>query len=296
MATNAPVEVQVVFDASKGRKRRAVRPKRSPQRLPSKTPRRAGAMAIVLGLANVAVAGAFYYATWWKADPEIYLRLVTKTPVPVDIDLEQAAAQILGIRKPPSPKRATPVQGSTRTNQPDAPSTAIGAGELDFPAAKWSGRTTQMAIPIVAYAWLTTSTVSYLLVAMAGGAMLLGGPSRRRVGVVLAVFGVVGLGAGAYYVYSNFGTYRPTDLRCGMGLFALLGVAIGSVLGRGGRKIARAASACLLLAAVVTAAGLYVWGQCGALKAEHFTPQFIAMAFAVHAAWGGVLVVFSRWV
>lgn len=288
MSTQSPVEVHVIFDASKGRGRRSVRKTPSPRSRPPSPTRSVDALVLIVGLASIAFAGVCYYATWWKADPEIYLRLVTKTPVAVDVDLEQAAALILGIREPPgAKKKANPFPEAAATTAPD------------FPPANWSGRTTQIAIPATAYAWLTTSTVSYLLVAMAGGAMVLNGATRRRVGAVVAAASILGLLVGTYYVYSTYGTYRPTDLRYGMGIVVLLCVGVGSIVCRGGRggrggKIVRAASVGLIVAAIVTAAGLYVGGQCGAMRVEHFTPQFIAIAFAVHAAWGGVLLPLAK--
>jgi hypothetical protein len=280
MSTQAPVEVQVVFDASKGRGRRAVRPSTSPKSRPPVRAGSSGLFAVFLGFLSIVVSSGLYYATWWQADPEIYFRLMTKTPVAVDMD---AAALMFGIKMPPA---------STAKSTPSPePSASV---DSDFPTAKWDGRMTQIAIPATAYTWLTTSSISYLLVAMAGGAMVLGGAVRRKIGVVVLALSILGLGGGAYYVYSEFGWYRPSDLRYAMGILVLLAIGLGSVVGRGGRRLARFATLSLILAAVVTGAGLYVGGQCGAVKVEHFTLPFIAMAFAVHAAWGVILFPLSK--
>ncbi len=287
MSTQTPVEVQVVFDASKGRGRRSARRTVSPKSLPPARGGSGGVFGLVLGLVSIVVSGGFYYVTWWKADPEIYLRLLTKTPVALDVDMDAVAAQMFGIQMPPKSKVKPGAQPETDAGD-------VAASDSEFPLAKWSGQATQVAIPAVAYSWLTMSSLSYLLVAMAGGAVVFGGASLRRVGFVITVLSVLGVGIGAYYVYSEFGWYRPTDLRFGMGILVLLALGVGSVVGRGGRRVTRIASVSLILAAVVTGAGLYVGGQCGAVKIEHFSLQFIAIAFAVHAAWGLVLFPLSK--
>src|SRR3990172_2018373 len=108
MTTSAPLEVKVIFDASS-------RGRRRPTRRVSHSPRVSRSSPwIVLGLLNFLAAGGLYYATWWRVDPFIYMTLMLKTPV--DMDLNMAAG--IFMPRPIEPREPAPPLVVEQTSPP----------------------------------------------------------------------------------------------------------------------------------------------------------------------------------
>ena len=269
MASTAPLEIKVVYDSSKRRRRTSYR------RVTAPTKRRMGPLLLV-GVLNLAASGGLYYATWWHADPFIYLTLMMKTPVDVD---PGAVGAIFGV----SPEAPSSQKGpGVREQQPEGP--------------VWSGKTAQIAIPITSYSWLTLATIAACALSLASGAVLgrAGGSVWRRIGVVMTIIVALGLGYAVFRVWNEYGArFLPNHLRFGMGGLTLLLLMIGLSIGRGARGLTLLAAIVLILSAMGTAASLYVGRKCGAIEPALSTPAYLALAFAIHSVWGWILLVVS---
>jgi hypothetical protein len=263
MAPTTPLEIKVVYDSSKRRRRasyRRVGPSHGQRMWP----------LLLLGVFNVVVSGALYYGTWWQADPFIYLTFMMKTPTGIPPD---AVSKMFGI--------SVDTQPAQRQAEPADPPTE---------GPSWAGRKAQVAIPLTGYSWLTISTTAVFALSLAGGAALGRGRARmwRRLAMLLGIAVVLGL---AFAFFKVGRQYTPTHLRIGMGCLTFLALMIGLSMGRGVRGLTRLAGILLILSAIGTAVGLYVGGQCGATEPAWATPAFLALALAVHSLWGWVLLV-----
>jgi hypothetical protein len=275
MTTSAPLEVKVIFDASsRGRRRPTHRVSHSP-RISRSSP------WIVLGLLNFLVAGGLYYATWWRVDPYIYLTLMLKTPV--DMDLNMAAG--IFVPRPTEPREPAP---PPVVEQPSLPSVA----------PTYTGRTAQMMIGGAAYGWLTLATLAVCALSASAGAAIgrIGGSRGRRVGTFLALTLTLVLVVAALVVWNQYGQqYLPSHLRIGMGGLGALSALIGLAVGRAARGLARLAAITLILSAVGTVVGLFLGSQCGAIPPAQSTPLYLALAFFIHSGYGWIqLLILSR--
>lgn len=228
---------------------------------------------MTLSLVTLLLAGGFYYFTWWQADPELTLRLLTKTPLP-GVDLDMLAAGMFG---GPLPDADGPAPAEEEPPPAIAPETAT------------------YVIPASVYTWLSLATISafFLAVCAGGGLRASSGGSLMLPGVlaVLVVLGVCG-----WYI-NNHGVSIPKEprvIRTGMGLVPLLGLGLGMLLIRNARRWGRVAAISLILSAVVTAVGLQLGNMTAAFDAEQVTPLVIAGAFIGHSLWGWVLLLGSR--
>src|SRR3972149_10484193 len=99
MNTTTPLEIKVVFDASSHSRRGG-----TAQRARARSRHEGSYAWTVVAVLNLLVALAMYYGIWWRVDPEIYLILMMKTPVEMDLDMAA------GIFVPSSrPSRTAPV-------------------------------------------------------------------------------------------------------------------------------------------------------------------------------------------
>ena len=268
MTATAPLEVKVIFDASSRGRRKPTRRVSRPPRISRSSP------WIVLGVFNLLAAGGVYYATWWRADPFIYLTFMLKTPV--DMDLDQAA----GIFVPRNKAVREPVP-LPAAQQPPAPAAL----------PQWTGDTVRKVMGAVGYGWLTLATVAACALSLSGGASLsrIGGSPWRRAGLVLAATLTIAMAVAAFAVWTEYGrTYLPSHLRFGMGGLVLWTAAVGLAFGRAARGLARFAAVTLILSAVGTVVGLYLGSQCGAIPTEQSTPLYLALAFLVHSLYGWI--------
>ncbi len=270
MPPPAPLEVKTIYTAQKGR--------RGPRPAFRRGPATGGVSLVLLGLLNLVAAGGLYYATWWRVDPFLYLTLMMKTPV--DVDLE-AAGTIFGV----------PPGGRTGRSERAASEPRLGEPALREPP--WGKQTAQKVIPIAAYSWLTLATVAVIALSLASGAALGrgGGTVWRRLGVVLTIGTLLGLGFAVYRVWTVYGIqYRPDHLRIGMAGLAFLGLTVGLLIGRGVRGLTRLSAIVLILSALGSALGLYLGSGCGAIDPKQSTPAYLGFVFVIHSAWGWVLL------
>jgi len=238
-----------------------------------------------LGLANALAAAALLYATWWQANTYLYLTFVLKTPVP-GLSLDTAAAGIFGINPEDAPRTPKPAV------EPES-SDVTGAAER---VPTFSGPTAAKIIGITGYAWQTVSTVSFCLLALAGGAAMGRATSAglRRAALGLAVVLAAVLIWRAYAVWQEYAQGFPISAaRWGIVGLCLVSLLSGAAWGGGARRLTRCAAGVLILAAASTAGGLYLGFLCGAVKPEHASAWFLAVVFAIHSAYGWILLPIS---
>ena len=293
--SSAPLDIKVVYSArTSGKPRRAGR-----RATPAASRPRTWSWA-ALGLMNLLVAAGFYYATWWEVDPFLYITATWKAPIPgVNVN---AAAGLLGLGDAPVPK-----QQPSGTVVPAAPQSADGD-----PLARTPGVTAQRTPAFqrptgitrnaalfggAMYGWLTLSTVSYSLLAVAAGATLAraGAGAWRRKWVILLGGALLAV---AYIVFDTsvrFGWKFPPDhLRWMMGTLVVVGALLGLSMARWPRGFTRIAAAGTILAAAGSVAGLIALKQCDALeKPEYGTIPALAMIFAIHSIYGWLLLPIS---
>jgi len=269
MTTSTPLEVNVIFDASS-------RGRRKPTRRVSHTPRVGRTSPwIVLGLLNLLAAGGLYYATWWRVDPFIYMTLMLKTPV--DMDLDMAAGMFL-----------------TRQTEPSEPTPPV-VEQPPPPAAPqaYTGQAAQRMIGGAAYGWLTLATLAACALAASAGAAIgrISGSRGRRFATLLALTLTLVLAIAALVVWNQYGRkYLPIHLRIGMGGLVLWTTLIGLAVRRAARGLARFAAIILILSAVGTVVALYLGSRCEAIPPEQAAPMYLFIAFLIHSSYGWIQV------
>lgn len=272
--STTPFEIKVVYDASRRKRGGAVVRTARAGRVGT-----ANTWMIVGAVLNFAVAGGMYYATWWKIDPFIYITLLKKTPFPVT---REFAANPLGLRSLTAPAEALePIAAEEIDSEPASP-------------WRWSAKFARISIGGTAYFWLTLATIGACAVAMAGGAWLglAEGRWARVLGAVGGVALLVGIAYMGYRVWTEYkAMFEPNQLRIGIGLLTLLAALLGLAVATRARGITKMAGGIVLVAAVVTAAGMWLWTQNGALETKYAGWGVLAAAFAIHAVWGAVLLV-----
>lgn len=250
MTDTGTLEVKVVYSAS-GRQRRIPRSRRFRRTTPA-------SRLAVFGFINLLVAGAAYYAVWWKAEPELRFKLLMNTPLP-GMDAEKSAD---------APPR-TPEEQAEITRAQTAQATLFVGSVVG---------------------WLTLATISLALLAASGGALVAKGNNALR---VFAVFLAMAAFAWAlWYMYERWVQYErfvPSHLRLCVGSLLLIIALVTLLINRGARKLSFTAGGVLLLSAVATVAALHIGRQFNAIKAEELFIPFWALAallFAVQALWG----------
>jgi len=262
-----PLDIKVVYSASG-------RPARARRARPVSPGGRRNTAWVVLGIFNIAAAGALCWATWWPADRFIFETFVWKTPIP-GVDLH-AVAGIFGVH----PDQA---EGVRRDEVPT---------EEPAESPTFTGETARLIIGGSAYTWLTLATVAACALAMAGGAGLAaaGGAPWRRVGWILSAGAVMGLAWGAYDTWTEFGMEFPTETnRAGMAGLVILCLVVGLAAGRHPRGLSRFAAVMLVLSALVSVGGLLLGDACGAIEPEHSAIGFLAIVFVIHSVYGWIL-------
>ncbi len=264
-----PLEIKVVYPLS-ARGRSVSRPVRAAVR-----PVSSGG-ALRLGLLNILVAGLLYFVAWWQVDPFIFRTLMMKTPLP-GVDLSRMSSMI----------KPQPADG-------DEPPAAVAA-----PNPNIGGMAAAKTIGSVAYTWLTLSTGAALALALAGGASLGSklDPSWRRKWTILVGGGALVILWLLYDTAMSFGWKYPVNYsRWGAGAFVAFAVLVGLVISAKSRALSRLAAVVLLLSAIGSAAGIYLWGQCGALEGTYSSIPFILGVFFIHSLYGWLLWPLSaRW-
>lgn len=259
MTSPNAIEVKVVFDASSRGKRGAVRLTPHSRTEGTRSWR-------VLGAMHLLVAAALYYCIWWKIDPFLYMTLMLKTPVDVDLG---AAAGMFGLSGAATPAAPPP-----------------------------SARGAQVAIGSTIYGWLALSTLSTCAVALAGGACwgrFRGGGIIRSAWLITILI-ALGLWLAAFLVWRNYGTsYPPTHLRMWMGGVVALAAAVGLLLGRSARGMTKLASIALIVAGAGTVVAMFLGDRYDAVEPTYVTATALTIAFALHAGYGLLVLPILRW-
>lgn len=271
MASASSLEIKVIYDARwPGRRGPVVRPRG----------RTASQKSTRLGLLNLAVAGALYYGTWWSVDPYLSFTLIWKTP------LEGVDTDVTGFLVP---------AGSRTLPANEAASPALS----DAASPRYTGKRAAVTMAAVAYGWLALSSISFVALAFAAGASF--ARSLRvpmgRVGLLLSILLVLGVALLGYGAVQRYGTIQPFHVRVGMGGLALLGGAVGLAFARRALFWSRFAGVAVIVAALGSVAGLYLWAQCGAVAPGQFTLWLLPVVFVVHSLYGWAMFPLSkRWV
>lgn len=270
MNTPAPLDVKVIYSASK-RRRRGWRPSRTGVSI-----RDSG--LVVLGILNLIAAGGLYYGTCWLADPELRLTLIRHLPLPgVDID---AAAEMLTPSQPQSPGSQTPT--IVRPAPSATPST--------------TGQTARAVLLIATVVgWEALAVITACALALLGGALLgqAGTPGLRLAGVILGLVGLVAVGWAAYGLWGQYGRFVPDQLRTDIGGLVLLAALLGLVFGRGIQGLTYLVAITLILSAAGSVLGLYIGAQYDAVKTQELPLPFfvfLVLVFVIHSLWGWILL------
>lgn len=267
MKPNSPIDIKVIYGSS--------------SKQPGPPVKRGGTAKKTnaiwsLALINMFVSGALYYGTWWEVDPFLYMTLIMKTPLAVDVDLDAAAAAMFGIQPSSRKPRTLPADQSPETKQ----------------QTQWSGKTSQFIIPLMSYMWLTLATVASGLLAMSSGSLLSKARSgqskltgRVCIGVTLLI-----LITFIVIIWSRYGVgYHPNHLRIGMAGFVLLCLTVGLTLAARSSGLARLSSIGLIVSACCSVLGIIFGYYCGAIESEYYTFVFIVLVFLIHSGWGWIL-------
>jgi hypothetical protein len=268
--TTTPFEIKVVYDASRRKRGGAV------VRSARTQPNTLGIALVVGALLNLAVAATMYYVTWWRVDPFMYVTFMTR--VPVDVPRE-FAANPFGITSDP---------GDSTTEEPGT------EASQDIP---WGGKTAQWLIPVTGYGWLVLATASACAVALTGGSWLglAGGTWVRMIGKLGMLTLITGAGYVGYKIWNESQMmYKPDQLRGGMGLLTLLLALLGLALAGRARRITTLAGLVVILGALGTATGIWLWTQSGALEPRYAAWSVLMTAFGIHGSWGIVLLLSAR--
>jgi hypothetical protein len=289
-------------------------PRRGRARFGSRTGSRAAgtiapSTAIGVSLAHVLVGAVLFYVTWWQVDPYFSPIMAMKTPLPLSPDEVDAASQIF---LPQSDAAARP-RGRVRHTPPSAPrdSAPENAGSQDTRAGesagsrgedsglpnprRFSAEVARIMIPATMYGWLTLSSVSVGLLALAAGATLPLPRGGARTGVAL-----LGAALLAFLLWRGYAVWREAGVGfsvpavrwgiAGAGAAALL---IGATFGCGGRSATRVAAGVLILAAAGSVLALYFGRRCDALEPGYTDPVFLTIVFAVHSFYAWLLLPLS---
>lgn len=270
MTTTRPLEIKVVYSASKRHRRRG--------RLA-----RVGGVAgpvflVCLGALNLAAAAGMYYGTWWRVDKFLYFKFVTTVQLP-GLDVDVAGGLLV------------PASGATPRSTP-APTPEVAADAN----ATFSGQTANVVLGVTAYSWLTLATITTCALALSSGRALgrAGGSLWRLAGIVLM------LGLAAVLAWWGYGVgvehgmqYKPSQLRIGMGGLTLLLFFVGLAGGRGVRRWTYAASILLILSAVASVIGLYLGSLSGAIAPGDLPMALLpslGLVFVIQSLWGWILL------
>jgi hypothetical protein len=264
MSSPSTIEVKVVFDST-------LRGRRGTVRVTPHTRAEGARSWRALGVVHLLVAAALYYGIWWRVDPFLYMTLMMKTPVEVDLG---AAAGMFG------------VPGATQATRAEKAEASIAV------------RKTQTAVGSTVLGWLTVSTASACALALAAGA---GWARFRSSGFtrsawLLVVLGTFALWLAAFLEWRAYGAaYPPKHLRVGMGGVVVLCGFIGLLMGRFARGLSKFAAFALILGGVGTVVAIQLGAQYEAIEPAYATGTALAIAFAVHSAYGWLTLPLLRW-
>lgn len=264
MTTPSTIEVKVVFDS-------ALRGRRGTVRVTPHTRAEGARSWHALGIVHLLVAAALYYGIWWRVDPFLYMTLMMKTPVEMDLG---AAAGMFGV---PGASDATRAEKS---------------------AASAAVRKTQTTLGSAVVGWLAVSTASACALALAAGAgwARFRGGGFARFALMLAIFMGIVLWLAAFLEWRAYGpAYPPKHLRLWMGGLVVLCGFVGLLMGRFARGLSKFAAFALILAGVGTVIAIHLGARNEAIEPPYATGTALAAAFAIHSAYGWLTLPLLRW-
>ena len=280
--TSARLDVKVIYDASGKHARRS-----------SATAARAGAPSsrwLTIGVMNLLIAGGLYYGAWWRVDREVlYPNLIMHSTIP-GVDLSLLEKQMF---RPPTPANG---KATARTPNKQA-SKAVKPVGKPAPVAPTKPKLRTVDAHTIqlwgaAYAWLALATIASCALAMSSGSLFgrWRGGSIRRTGVILTVGAVLGLTLAVLSAFNKYGMEFPTrELRFGMGGLSVVAFCIGVAIAGRVRGLGRIAAGTLLLSAIGSVVGLWLWSRLGAIPPGQATATFLAIAFVIHSGWAWAL-------
>jgi hypothetical protein len=103
------------------------------------------------------------------------------------------------------------------------------------------------------------------------------------------------MGGVAYFAYQIWAEYammfKPDQFRMGMGWLTLLVALLGLATAARARGVSLLAGITIIIAAIGTPVGLWLWSQGGAIDPRFASWPWLAGAFAMHAVWGLILLI-----
>ena len=266
MSTAASLDIKVVYDARSRRRR-------SRRAAPAPHGRRA-LSRVVIGLVSLLMAASLYYGTWWRADPELRIRLLMHTPLP-GVDVEQAAAAL----------------GPSSAEAPSAPKPAASSTPAARKHAFWFVGT--------ALGWEVLCTLATCALALAGGALLgrISTSAWRAAGMALGFAGLCFAGWQAYGLWAQYHRFVPDQIRVDVGAAVLVFALIGLWIARWARGLALLGAILLILSSCGSVFGLYVASNYGALQPSELPFSLLPLAaiiFVTQSLWGWILLFLSR--
>ena len=275
MSSAPPLDITVVYSRSSRGRRRSGRYVRSGS----------GAAGFVrLGLLNLLVAGALYYGTWWWVDPDLQVKIIMHTEFS-GVGSDDLVGQLI-------PDRHSRLAGRTDPAKPKSRSAAKAKAAV-AKAPTVQGLTSKgVVFGASLYGWEALSTLSFCALALTSGAILRrGGNTRIRIVIAVVAAGLVCvLTWKVYSLWTRYGGYVPSELRYGSGAAMAAALLLGLLFAQKARRLMRLSAALLILSAGCTVWGLHVGVQSNALDPKYATPAYLAVAFAVHSAWGWILI------
>ena len=266
MSTAATLDIKVVYDV-RSRRRRGRRAAPAPRG-------RRGLSLVVIGLVSLSVAASLYYGTWWRADPELRLKLLMHTPLP-GVDVGQAAAAL----------------GPSSAAAPSAPKPASSSTPAARKHAIWFVGT--------ALGWEVFCTLAACALALAGGAQLgrVSTSSWRAAGMALGFAVLCFAGWKAYGLWVQYHRFVPDQIRVDVGVVVLIFTLIGAWIARWARGLTLLAAILLILSACGSVLGLYVASHYGAVQPSELPFSLLPLAaliFVTQSLWGWILLFLSR--
>lgn len=290
MSSSQPLDIKVIYSASKRPQRGKRRPAPPPASAavitassarvidvaatPSISRRTTRRPWIVLATFNLLIAGGLYYGIWWQADKAINVTLMLQTPIP-GMDADALANQLFP-GGAPDPNSDINLSSISEEEQP-----------------RFTGSTATVIIIGSAYGWETVSTIALCLLALGAGASIgRGTDSRwRRIGVIVTVGGALWMAYLTYDIWSRYKLgFQTNHLRAGMGVLVLWFVLLGIAVDRGHRRWLRIGAWSLIVAGATTGLALFLGNQCGAIDDEWATPLVLIGAFVAHSLYGWILL------
>ena len=229
---------------------------------------------MVIGLVSLSVAGSLYYGTWWRADPEIRLRVLMHTPLP-GVDVGQAAAAL----------------GPSSAEAPSAHKPAANSAPIARRDAAWFVGT--------ALGWEVLCTLAACALALSGGALLGRGSTSawRAAGMALGFVGLCIAGWKAYGLWVQYHRFVPDQIRVDVGAAVLIFTLIGAWVARWARGLTLLGAILLILSSCGSVFGLYVASHYGALQPSELPFSLLplaALVFVTQSLWGWILLFLSR--